>query len=307
MIRKAQIATCKLDQLLQATSRTFGLAIPMLPQPTRDDVTVAYLLFRIADTLEDADCLPRPRRIDALRDFRHLLDAPSTAHAIAFADRWGAARLSDNIADLWLVRETPFVIRHLCARRASVQACIRSHAIRTSMGMEAFLHAGSTEISSIRELQQYCYYVAGIVGEMLTELFADAVPAFSMTRESRTCAHAFGEALQLVNILKDADEDARHGRQFLPQGACPDELLTLAREDLDLARRYIDLLRAAKADPGHIQFAKLPVALAEATLDCLLVDGPGTKVSREQVARIVGEITSVAHVETSQGLRSVQV
>jgi phytoene/squalene synthetase len=43
-----------LADLLQRTSRTFGLAIPRLSEPTRTEVTIAYLLFRIADTLEDA-------------------------------------------------------------------------------------------------------------------------------------------------------------------------------------------------------------------------------------------------------------
>ena len=44
------------DQLVK-TSRTFALAIPLLPQPTARQVTVAYLLFRIADTFEDASVL----------------------------------------------------------------------------------------------------------------------------------------------------------------------------------------------------------------------------------------------------------
>ena len=42
-----------LDQLLERTSRTFALSIPLLPEPARREVTLAYLLLRIADTLED--------------------------------------------------------------------------------------------------------------------------------------------------------------------------------------------------------------------------------------------------------------
>jgi len=42
------------DGLLQKTSRTFALAIPLLPEPTRTAVGAAYLLFRVADTFEDA-------------------------------------------------------------------------------------------------------------------------------------------------------------------------------------------------------------------------------------------------------------
>ena len=39
-----------LEDLLEKTSRTFALAIPVLPEPTRRQVMIAYLRFRIADT-----------------------------------------------------------------------------------------------------------------------------------------------------------------------------------------------------------------------------------------------------------------
>ena len=39
-----------LRPLLQKTSRTFALTIPLLPEPLQTDVVVAYLLFRIIDT-----------------------------------------------------------------------------------------------------------------------------------------------------------------------------------------------------------------------------------------------------------------
>ena len=44
-------------------SRTFALTIRVLPGPLRDPVTVAYLLCRLADLLEDAIAL-RPGRAD---------------------------------------------------------------------------------------------------------------------------------------------------------------------------------------------------------------------------------------------------
>ena len=41
------------DQILPHVSRTFALTIPQLPMPLRTAVTNAYLLCRIADTIED--------------------------------------------------------------------------------------------------------------------------------------------------------------------------------------------------------------------------------------------------------------
>jgi len=41
------------DRLLPHVSRSFALTIPQLPAPLRTTVTNAYLLCRIADTVED--------------------------------------------------------------------------------------------------------------------------------------------------------------------------------------------------------------------------------------------------------------
>ena len=61
-----------LDDLLIKTSRTFALSIPLLPEPTRRDVTVAYLLFRIADTFEDNLYQDEREKIADLRNFSEI-------------------------------------------------------------------------------------------------------------------------------------------------------------------------------------------------------------------------------------------
>src|SRR6185503_15695781 len=65
--------------LLEKTSRTFALSIPRLPEPTRSEVAIAYLLFRIADTFEDAVSWPRERRLAALAELAELLVTPLAA------------------------------------------------------------------------------------------------------------------------------------------------------------------------------------------------------------------------------------
>ena len=72
-----------LGELLGKTSRTFALSIPPLPERTRHEVTVAYLLFRLIDTVEDASHWPKERRIEALAAFRELLLHPEAARAAA--------------------------------------------------------------------------------------------------------------------------------------------------------------------------------------------------------------------------------
>src|SRR3954469_4583605 len=77
-----------LDDLLVKTSRTFALAIPMLPEPTRREVGVAYLLFRIADTFEDATTWPRAERIAALHAFAEAVTALDIARLRGLTAQW---------------------------------------------------------------------------------------------------------------------------------------------------------------------------------------------------------------------------
>ena len=74
-------AAAELDRLLAETSRTFALSIPLLEEPTRHQVTLAYLLFRIADTFEDAETWPRDRRVRALGEFARLLEVQGADEA----------------------------------------------------------------------------------------------------------------------------------------------------------------------------------------------------------------------------------
>src|SRR6185312_2020414 len=66
---------------LARTSRTFALAVPTLPPRLGHAVGLAYLLFRVADTLEDASRWDAGMRVAALHRFAALLERPDTAAA----------------------------------------------------------------------------------------------------------------------------------------------------------------------------------------------------------------------------------
>lgn len=59
-------------------------------------------------------------------------------------------------------------------------------------------------------LQHYCHLVAGVVGEVASNIFGRSQP------ETVAYAHALGQALQLTNIIRDVGDDARRGRIYLP-------------------------------------------------------------------------------------------
>ena len=61
------------DQILPHVSRTFALTIPQLPPPLATPVTTAYLLCRIADTIEDEPALSPPETLSFLQQFSALV------------------------------------------------------------------------------------------------------------------------------------------------------------------------------------------------------------------------------------------
>ena len=276
-----------LEDLLEKTSRTFALSIPVLPEPTRREVMIAYLLFRIADTFEDASHWEPDFRIEALEDFSGLLRTLSRPEAERLAAKWSGAGPSPHAGYRELIAEVPFVLEAFDGLSAGAIEAVRTHVLRSARGMAGYVartRAGALVLADLPDLKAYCYVVAGIVGEMLTELFllgrqelSDVAPFL------RERAAAFGEALQLVNILKDSAADASEGRRYLPQGVARGEVFALARRDLGAAGEYIAALQSAGAPRGLVEFTALPVLLARATLDQIEARGPGSKVGRAEV------------------------
>jgi 15-cis-phytoene synthase len=70
-----------------------------------------------------------------------------------------------------------------------------------------------TRYLDIAELQTYCYRAAGVVGEVSARIFGMQTSDNPKTLEY---ARTLGEALQLMNIIRDVGEDARRSRIYLP-------------------------------------------------------------------------------------------
>lgn len=281
-----------LEQLLIASSRTFALAIPLLPEPTRREVTIAYLLFRVADTFEDAASWPRAHRIEALDRFGRLLQSPNRGEIEEVSRRWAAEVPCEQPGYQDLLAELPSVLDSFFALSPEAVNLIRDHTVRTAQGMAGFVarttDSGELRLRDVADLQAYCYVVAGIVGELLTELFLLDRPQLGpVAPDLRVRSRVFGEGLQLVNILKDSASDATEGRRYLPDGVERAEVMALARRDLQAASEYVLTLQSAGAERGLVAFNALPVRLAHATLDRVEQSGPGSKLTRPEVYAIV--------------------
>ncbi|MCB1037597.1 MAG: squalene/phytoene synthase family protein, partial [Acidobacteria bacterium] len=220
----------RIDDLLEKTSRTFALAIPILPAPTRREVGLAYLLFRVADTFEDAYAWPKERRLRSLEEFSSLLEAPDVGRARELASRWLDGPPTEHEGYRELLAELPLLMSELLDLEPKARAAICQETLRTARGMASFVEEAppgeNIFVRNVRELRLYCYTVAGIVGELLTELFLLAQPTLEASAgRLRGLAAAFGEALQLVNILKDAAVDSAETRSFLPPSVPRQEIL----------------------------------------------------------------------------------
>lgn len=285
-----------LDHLLEKTSRTFALAIPLLPQPQRTEVTLGYLVFRIADTFEDADHLSRDERIAGLEEFSQLLETDEGELHQQFAHKWAARHLTDSADYQELLEQTPLVLTALSKCNPAAKQTVVRYAQQSIAGMAETLASGDTAgrvtCSDVEALQQYCYYVAGLVGEMLTELFRHQLGDRSLESKAamQACqevARNFGEGLQLVNILKDADEDAESGRVYLPSGVPLATIHELAAYDLRQAETYVASLARAEAPLGFLKFCQLPLSLARGSLEKLAAEGAGAKLTRPEVIQIM--------------------
>ena len=291
-----------LDHLLAGSSRTFALTIPLLPEPVRSEVTLAYLLFRVADTLEDSDRWPPARRAQALRTFEALLEKRTAPDAFAaFARALRDDPPSHEPGYRALTDELPAVFEALSGLSPRAREVIVKHLLVTARGMAEGLEAETDDhfrLRSLAQLKRYCYLVAGVVGEMLTELFLLASPPLGAAGSTlRQHARAFGEGLQLTNILKDASADAREQRHFIPEQLELPSLFELARNDLADAARYVGALVTARAPQGVVAFTALPVRLALDTLAEVERRGAGAKISREQLAEAMSEVQALLRGE----------
>jgi farnesyl-diphosphate farnesyltransferase len=204
--------------LLQGVSRSFALTIPQLPPDLARVVGNAYLLCRIVDTIEDEPALDAAAKRHFCGRFVQVVAGETAPEA--FAGEL-APLLSDSTipAEHELVRDTPRVIRVTHTfngpQREALYSCVRTMA----EGMAEFQENKSAAgLEDLRHLDRYCYHVAGVVGEMLTKLFCDYSPAIAQRREGlMSLAVAFGQGLQMTNILKDIWDDQRRGACWLPQ------------------------------------------------------------------------------------------
>lgn len=302
------------QEILPEVSRTFSLSIRFLPGNLGRSVLSAYLLCRIADTLEDDPLASVERKIRLLDQLLDCFDSTAAADSYPRA----VQGVTGEPAHLKLVQHTDLVFAYFRTLPERSQQRVRHWVNEMVQGMKKFvrLHPQGIRIQTLNEYKEYCYYVAGTVGYLLTDLWYEHSPSIGSEeyRVLLTRCAAFGEALQTVNILKDIAWDAEHENSiYIPQQSLKEfgsshqmllspkhlrqnhaaiaELIQLAWSDLDEAMTY--LLSIPKPAVPIRLFCILPLLFAYATLrdltqsTAMLQSGGTVKISRAEVKSLM--------------------
>ncbi|MFB6297104.1 MAG: phytoene/squalene synthase family protein [Salinirussus sp.] len=303
--------------ILGDVSRTFALSIPRYEDPMQDELCVGYLLCRVADTIEDARHVPPGEKKRLLDQYREALDPESEVTASDFTAR-ARRHVPEDSDDEWrLVARTPRLLATFESLPASSKREIRPRVEEMIRGMALFVdryeEQGGLRIQTLDELEEYCWYVAGTVGELITGLITRDVHSDLESRLMET-APSFGLLLQLVNVTKDIATDyeeednvyvpeallAKHDldQEDIGDASQSDAFVPVVRELANEAEQHIDDARAwLDATPerrGNTLVAcALPFLLAVGTLRELksrpadVIRKGDVKVSRSEVFAVI--------------------
>lgn len=265
----------EVNAVLKATSRTFFIPINRLPEGIKEAIAAAYLCMRAIDEIEDHPHLLTTDKASLLRGISLFFQAQTSVTSFAAQDLQAEfapyRRLLPEVTlrlDEWACYAPAFIAPRIWEATAAMADRMAHWA---TIGWQVLTEA---------DLDRYTFSVAGAVGILLTDISA----WFDGIQLNRTHAIHMGRGLQAVNILRNRVEDLARGVDLFPNGWGSQEMQAYARRNLSQAESYLQTLPASI----FVRVIHVPLALAFATLD-VLASG-GTKLSRGEVIRIVGQL-----------------
>ena len=319
---EADLAWC--HEAVQGVSRTFALTVDVLEEPMASQICVGYLLCRVADTVEDAGHIPPDAQSNVLRTYRRAIDPDDETDISEFreaVDEWLPAERDD---DWTVVAEAPTIAATFEELDPEAQAAIVPPVLEMVDGMAMFVDRHATEgglrIDDRDELEQYCYYAAGTVGNLITNLLTRGDLDEERATRLRETAEEFGLLLQLVNVSKDVYDDyTEENNVYLPaewleaegveqeRVVHPENRESSARvvgRTADYARSFLDdaqaYLETMPLSNGNTMEAwTVPYLLAVGTLRELgsrpedALTETGVKVSRQEVFAVMSAASDV--------------
>ncbi len=215
-----------LTEILKGVSRSFYLTLRVVPGRVREPLGLGYLFCRAADTIADTDLLPPAERLKYLNLFREQFkkEAFSPEAVAELRDRLVPSQ--GNPAERVLLSRLEDCFRIFETLTPEDRERMRDLVGTLTNGMEMDLTVFPPErsgkvkaLSAEQDLDRYCYYVAGVVGEYWTRMIMAHFPSLRDWEAGRMRALGmrFGKGLQMTNILKDLGRDLSRGRCYIPK------------------------------------------------------------------------------------------
>ncbi len=308
---------CK--EILPKVSRTFALNIGYLEKDVYKAVLLGYLFFRIADTFEDNIYQTESEKIKTLNNFSEIF--------IGNKELSQRLKLYESII---LKSEEESSYKNLVENGDRVFKCyfelpevyriiMDPLIVKTSNGMAEFQKrkieskAKIFQLQDIKDLENYCYYVAGIVGVMLTNIFCQQENITELKSELQKYQVNFGLALQWTNIIKDYQKDIKRGWSYIPASVTEKYGIKVEKMDklsirqrrcilkeiipeilnyFDSALAYINILPYTEISIR--MFCIIPFVIAYNTLFHIVMM-KGDKISRKQVTAILQDANCYAN------------
>ncbi|HLQ96727.1 MAG TPA: phytoene/squalene synthase family protein [Pseudogracilibacillus sp.] len=259
--------------ILKETSRTFYIPITLLKRQLKLTVGAAYLCMRAIDEIEDHETLEAEVKASLLRETKILLEEKGSFDEEAYQT------LIQNYKET-LPEVTVRLGDWLRVCPEGIVEKVKQYTGEMAGGMADWVEK-DWSIETKEDLDDYTYYVAGLVGVLLSEIWY----WYDGTTTDEELAVGFGRGLQAVNILRNQEEDYQErGVRFIPDGWTRDDVFDYARENLDAGDRYLTEIHTRTI----MLFCKIPLALAKRTLKAM--EEGREKVTRDEVEEIVENV-----------------
>ncbi|HID54766.1 MAG TPA: hypothetical protein EYP41_22355 [Anaerolineae bacterium] len=212
---------------MNKVSRSFALVAPAVETPLNNYLATAYLICRVIDNIEDCT-RPYSWQKERFTEFDYLLKNPAAApDVLAQWEQEAWPGLSTNEARMMTVSDGLPLWQIYGQIPEAFQSAIARWALEMVHGMEKILNPAENNMFVSRQGVQlpateagydlYCYYVAGTVGHMITDLaiLHYDLPEDVAARLDKN-SQSSGRALQKTNIVKDFAEDLKRDVCYLP-------------------------------------------------------------------------------------------
>ena len=208
--------------LLKSVSRSFYLSMAWLPPAMRHSVALGYMLARATDSVADTSRADVQERADVLRRMARAVAGEENPDALCDTLARRMAPAQDNPAEATLLRRFAEFLQELEATPEAESALIRrvlATIVEGQLWDLTYFTPDCTAVADDAMTDLYAHRVAGCVGEFWTRLgraaMGDAFCPAARTEIMCAAAVRYGKGLQLVNILRDMQEDAARGRSYL--------------------------------------------------------------------------------------------